>query len=397
MDPLATSPPPDGESSGAARSRAALVLGGGALTGGAYGVGALRAFDMLSAGRTVNDFDVYIGTSSGSFLAALAANGVRSHDMLRVLLANGPSAFPPLGPGTLLPPDLPALVRSGLSLPKRVLGGAWRVGATRDRGALIDALLGVLPAGVCTTRGIESYVRAVLTTPPRTDDFRALEPDLFIAATDLDSCERVILGEPGWEDVPISRAVSASTALPVLYSPVRVGDRELVDGGVSSTTNLDLAVAHGAMLVVVVNPLAPYRNVSGGNGGAVRRISDLGFSQIAYQSFKLLAHQRLHDMQRLWEERYPGVDIVLIEPAGDDELMFEISPISYSARAEIAWHGFRSVAAALAGDDEEPIDTFARHGVSLEVEGVHEAIARASGGDGAWREVLDEASAAPIS
>ena len=83
--------------------------------------------------------------------------------------------------------------------------------------------------------------------------------ELYLAATDLDRCERLIFGEPGWDDVPISRAVAASTALPVLYAPVRVRDRDLVDGGVYSTTNLDVAVAHGATLVIVVNPLVPYR------------------------------------------------------------------------------------------------------------------------------------------
>ena len=52
-------------------------------------------------------------------------------------------------------------------------------------------------------------------------------------------------------------------------------------------------------------------------------------------------------MSRLWEDRYPGVDIVLIEPPHEDEEMFETSPISYSSRGEIAWCGFRSVADAL--------------------------------------------------
>jgi NTE family protein len=47
-------------------SKTALVLGGGGLTGGVYEIGALRALDLLSVGRTVNQFDVYVGTSAGS-------------------------------------------------------------------------------------------------------------------------------------------------------------------------------------------------------------------------------------------------------------------------------------------------------------------------------------------
>ena len=57
-------------------SKTALVLGGGGFTGGVYEIGALRAFDLLATNRTVNEFDVYVGTSSGAFISALLANGV---------------------------------------------------------------------------------------------------------------------------------------------------------------------------------------------------------------------------------------------------------------------------------------------------------------------------------
>ena len=50
-------------------SKTALVLGGGGFTGGVYEIGALRALDLLAVNSTVNDFDVYVGTSAGSFVA----------------------------------------------------------------------------------------------------------------------------------------------------------------------------------------------------------------------------------------------------------------------------------------------------------------------------------------
>ena len=56
----------------------------------------------------------------------------------------------------------------------------------------------------------------------------------------------------------------------------------------------------------------------------------MGFPQIGYQVFKLLAYQRLHEMAKQWEERYPGVDIVLIEPEPDDELMFQTSIMNFT-------------------------------------------------------------------
>ena len=54
-------------------------------------------------------------------------------------------------------------------------------------------------------------------TAPTTSALLACE--LYLAATDLDTCERIVLGAEGWDDVPISSAVRASTALPMVYEP----------------------------------------------------------------------------------------------------------------------------------------------------------------------------------
>ena len=61
------------------------MLGGGGFTGGVYEIGALRALDLLTVNRTVNDFDVYVGTSTGAFIAAMTANGVTPEEMMRVV------------------------------------------------------------------------------------------------------------------------------------------------------------------------------------------------------------------------------------------------------------------------------------------------------------------------
>src|ERR1700733_55808 len=75
-------------------SKTALVLGGGGFTGGVYEIGALRAIDLLAVNRTVNDFDIYVGTSAGSFVASLVANGVTPEEMMRVLNKALPSPIP---------------------------------------------------------------------------------------------------------------------------------------------------------------------------------------------------------------------------------------------------------------------------------------------------------------
>ena len=134
-----------------------------------------------------------------------------------------------------------------------------------------------------------------------------LENELYLAATDLDTCERIVFGAEGWDDIPISTAVRASTALPMVYKPVRVRERELIDGGIVSTTNLDIAVEAGAKFIVVVNPLVPYVNdfnqrISTPLGSRVRHICDMGLPQIGYQAFKLMAYQRLHEIAKRWED-----------------------------------------------------------------------------------------------
>ncbi len=208
---------------------------------------------------------------------------------------------------------------------------------------MVLGLAEALPTGLYTGDGLERYVREILADPGRTNDFRELRSELYLVATDLDTCERAVFGADGLDTVPISRAVSASSALPMIYKPVEIDGHEYVDGGLVSTTNLDVAVEAGAKFIVVVNPLVPYINEGGPVLDRSRRVSRMGFPQIGYQAFKLLAHQRLHELARQWEERYPGVDIILIEPEPSDELMFRTNVMNFTSRVEIARHGFESV------------------------------------------------------
>src|SRR5689334_18867814 len=104
------------------RSKTALVLGGGGFTGAVYEIGALRALDLLSVNRTVNDFDVYVGTSAGSLVAALTANGVSPEQMMRVVNDQVPQPFPNIDLGTLLRPNYREFVSKGVKLPLNLLG-----------------------------------------------------------------------------------------------------------------------------------------------------------------------------------------------------------------------------------------------------------------------------------
>jgi NTE family protein len=380
--------------------KTALVLGGGGFTGGVYEIGALRALDLMATNSTVNQFDVYVGTSAGSFIAALCANGVTPEEMMRVVTHQGRAPFRDVDLGDLLQLNLLEFARTGALMPLRMVSLARQVVAQRGQVSAMDVLLGlaeVLPSGAYTGAGIEKYLHSVLSEPGRSDEFRELRRELYLTATDLDTCERIVFGADGYDDVPISTAVRASGALPMVYAPVEVKGRELIDGGIVSTTNLDIAVEAGAKLVVVINPLVPFVNDFAGQkrtlrGTRPRRVSDMGFAQIGYQTFKLLAHQRLHEMAERWEERYPGVDIVLIEPEPTDELMFTTSMMNFTSRVEIARHGFQSVTKHLAGEYDHYREICERHGIDISEKRVKKVVEHFEVEQeemSAWRKILE--------
>jgi predicted acylesterase/phospholipase RssA len=382
-------------------SKTALVLGGGGFTGGVYEIGALRALDLLAVNSTVNDFDVYVGTSAGSFVASMLANGVSPDEMMQVINRRVPSELDDLDLGKVLQPNYFGFLEKAAMLPLRTLELARslvRMGtfSAMDVGV---GLAEALPTGFYSGGGIADYVAGALSEAGRVDDFRMLDPELYLTATDLDTCERVVFGEEGWNDVPISKAIQCSTALPIVYKPVELKGRQMVDGGIRSTTNVDIAVEKGAKFIVVVNPLVPYVNdfqktIPTVFGTRVRRVSDMGLPAIANQTFRLIAHARLHQAVEQWQERYPGVDIILIEPEANDELMFGTPIMDYSRRLRIARHGFESVTQTLAKDYDRYKEIADKHGLEISGRRVNRVVERAAEEEpeqlSAWRRVLEQ-------
>ena len=386
--------------------KTALVLGGGGFTGGVYEIGALRALDLLAVNSTVNEFDVYVGTSAGSFVASMTANGVTPEEMMRVLNKALPSPIADPKLRTLLRPNYKAWAGRVAVMPLRVVGTLRHVARNIGEVSMVDVAMGIaegLPTGVYNNHGLERYMAEVLSDPDRSNDFRELRHELLLTATDVDTCERLVLGKGEWDDVPISRAVAASTALPMVYEPIELRGRQLMDGGIGSTTNVDVAVDAGAKFIIVVNPLVPYVNdfetkIPTMFGSRVRRVSDMGLPGIANQAFRLMAHARLQLAVESWQHRFPDVDIILIEPEPDDELMFGTSVLDYSSRLKIAKHGFESVTQKLARDYPRYKQVAARHGIDISARRVKKVLDTVSeeekGGLSAWRRVLEQTTGA---
>ena len=101
---------------------------------------------------------------------------------------------------------------------------------------------------------------------------------------------------------------------------------------------------------------------------------------------------RLHEMAERWEERYPGVDIVLIEPEPTDELMFTTSMMNFTSRVEIARHGFQSVTKHLAGEYDHYREICERHGIDISEKRVKKVVEHFEVEQeemSAWRKILE--------
>src|SRR5688500_15184039 len=166
---------PPRDPKGARRSRArkrpsktALVLGGGGFTGGVYEIGAPRAIDLLATNSTVNDFDIYVGTSAGSFVSSLVANGVTPEEMMRVLNRDLPSPIRDIDLGTLLQPNWGGYVKGALTFPFKLASVVRETFSQVGEVSAVDLVTGLAaaaPKGLYSGRGIERYVDEVLSDP----------------------------------------------------------------------------------------------------------------------------------------------------------------------------------------------------------------------------------------
>ena len=177
-------------------------------------------------------------TSAGALVASLTANGVTPEQMMRVVNDQVASRSRTIELDGLLRPNYREFAAKGVKFPFH-LGAScarWRATGSFLLVDLAIALADALPSGVYSGVGVEEYVREVLSTDGRSDDFRELGNELYLAATDLDTCERIALGAEGWDDVPISSRCAPRPRC--RWSTSRTGSRtgELVDGGIVSTT-----------------------------------------------------------------------------------------------------------------------------------------------------------------
>jgi NTE family protein len=411
--------------------KVALVLAGGAITGGAFKVGGLKALDDFLVNRKTTELDTYTGLSAGAVLGAALAAGISPAEMIKSLDGKSEelTAFQaydfyspnvremierPLEyalavilflPGTLndavwAAPRLLGELRRGL---QRYLQHPTPAGLRDLLSPIADALqsrrlfpsaFDYLPTGFFDNSSIERYVRRNFERAGLSNDFRLLyrrtKRELYIGAMNLDTAERVIFGHDEDASVAISEAVQASTALPGFYRPARIRGIDYVDGGVRRTANIDVAIEHGADLIICYNPFRPFSNrvrtrFDRSTGKYHREgdpLADSGILTILNQVFRTLLHSRLQYGLREYQDdpNFRG-DIIVIEPKETDRHFFQLNALAYWQRLRAAQLGYISVSESIDQNYELIKPILERYGLTMTRRQVREGIGRIRGED----------------
>jgi NTE family protein len=235
----------------APKPRIGLVLGAGGVLGAAWTAGALVALqERVSV--PLGAVDVLVGTSAGSILAAALRCGLAVDEIVEHQRGSHVPELPglheleadsrPLPPLPRLRIGSPGLLARGALAPHRippwvaasalVLQGR---GQLRYLGELVDAM-------VARDGGLVS------SWPAR--------GETWIMAVDYASGLRCAFGHEGAPPASLADAVIASCSIPGWYEPKTIDGRRYVDGGVCSSTSLDLLAKQELDEVYVLAPMA---------------------------------------------------------------------------------------------------------------------------------------------
>lgn len=352
-----------------ARTRVGLALAGGGPVGAMYEIGALRALEEAVDGLDLNDAWSYVGVSAGAFVAACLANGLTTQQMLRALLRDQPGVNP-LRPEIFFTPAYREFAKRGLKLPWLLFDSLKEIGRRRNVqgvGEAIGLLTQALPVGIFDNEPIRRYMHKIFSMDGRTDDFRQLGHRLTIVAADLDAATPIRFGTRGWDHVPISTAVQASTALPGLYPPVTVEGRHCMDGVLLKTVHASVALEQGAELLFCINPIVPVDAAAAARAGWLPAdvLIESGLTGVLSQTFRTLIHSRFRLGFDRYAARYPDADVVLLEPDSDEYELFFANVFSFRARRHICRSGYEATRRDLRRRYDELSPILALHGLTL--------------------------------
>ena len=313
--------------------RVGLVLGAGGVVGASWLIGALDALEAETGWRAV-DAERIVGTSAGAVVGALAAGGISSEYM---------SAY---ASGRTLDGFVEAESRADASLRTSVarVGVPSRARAAADRPGILAAgpEHDPAPAQPPARRGggrlaaarlhLQGPISALVGgfMPGQWPD----HPSYWAVAADYSSGKRVAFGRHDAPTAVVADAVAASCAIPGFYHPVTIAGRRYVDGGICSTSNLDLLCGAELDLVVCLNPMSSVAPVAGGS--PADRFARL---------MRAAAGRRLaHEARKL---RAEGTNVLILQPGRDDCALMGLNLMSGSRRVQVMEQARKSTAREL--------------------------------------------------
>jgi NTE family protein len=222
-----------------------IVLAGGGVRGEAWMAGVLGGIEDAT-GVDLRRTEAFVGTSAGSIVAARLASGRSPRrprepvdEDVRAEAAGG-------GRGTAVRGALRTAGAAAWAATAPVASAAVALGT--PGGALVRAVaLSRMPAG---DRSLDRLQRHVAGWGARFDG------RLRVCAVDRRSGKRVVFGAPGAPPAEVADAVIASCSIPWVFGPMEIGDRQYVDGGVWSVTNIDAAPAGRGTEVLCLDTIA---------------------------------------------------------------------------------------------------------------------------------------------
>ena len=342
-------------------AKIALCLPGGGASGAIFQIGALAALEDTLDGADAGGFALYVGSSGGASVAAALAGGLPVQRIYRAFLDPADVYFG-LERRHLLRFDfgewrrvLPALV------------GVLGEGATElvGRGSIpppsalwekLDRLAEALPAGLFTLDAYERFLEDFFIRRGVPNSFFSMKRPLRILAHDLDTAELTLFGAENATQATVTRACTASMAIPPFFSPVKIDDRHFVNPGAGQVVHVEVAVADGADVLVVVNPLVPLQQTDGG-------LRDKGMLAIINQAIRIGSSRSLRDQCRRATEQ--GKSVLLVEPGAALGGLLLGNPSSMDLRRRILEEAYRHTRSVLTRAFEEGHDAFERAGWTL--------------------------------
>jgi predicted acylesterase/phospholipase RssA len=355
------------------QTKLALALAGGGFTGYLFEVGALTGLDdLLGESFSSNDFDMYVGVSAGSAVAALLAQGVKPEEILETNLSGKrPYYFehrdifrPAIGEGVK---TIWRAMKQLVPLLRLYVGNYHEMTAID----LLDKAQDALPSGIYRLEPFAKYLEQTFKAKGLGLRFADLRKDLYIPAIDLESGESVIFGEDSWRDVSIAQAVTASSAAPIYFCPVRIEGRDYIDAGIGRPAFFDLAVAKQVDLMVMINPMvriplpcASWRKSP--HTPRICRLRDKGFLTIGEQAGRINLDARISQALTMFRQDHPDKELLMITPGPHDTLLVERSFLSYQDRVHLLRAGYQSITTLVQDGYDTLRARFARHGIALQ-------------------------------